>query len=70
MERGLGSDSVPPQGSFDKSKVLDVRPLCGQLGIPKRTPLTCSFSAPRGSQLQEGRVVWEKKREERGKMVG
>ncbi|XP_043693513.1 histone-lysine N-methyltransferase, H3 lysine-9 specific SUVH1-like [Telopea speciosissima] len=27
MERGLGSDSVPPPGSFDKSKVLDVRPL-------------------------------------------
>ncbi|KAJ4975470.1 hypothetical protein NE237_000576 [Protea cynaroides] len=27
MERGLGSDSVPPPGSFDKSKVLDVKPL-------------------------------------------
>ncbi|XP_043689601.1 histone-lysine N-methyltransferase, H3 lysine-9 specific SUVH1-like isoform X2 [Telopea speciosissima] len=27
MERGLDSDSVPSPGSFDKSKVLDVKPL-------------------------------------------
>ncbi|KAL3508891.1 hypothetical protein ACH5RR_028292 [Cinchona calisaya] len=27
MEQGLGSESVPPHGSIDKSRVLDVRPL-------------------------------------------
>lgn len=27
MEQGFGSDSVPPAGPIDKSKVLDVKPL-------------------------------------------
>lgn len=27
MEQGFGSDSVPPAGPVDKSKVLDVKPL-------------------------------------------
>ncbi|KAL3534062.1 hypothetical protein ACH5RR_007583 [Cinchona calisaya] len=53
MEQGLGSESVPPSGSIDKSRVLDVRPLrclvpmfptssgMNSASNPQATPFVC-----------------------------
>ncbi|XAR55835.1 Histone-lysine N-methyltransferase [Bertholletia excelsa] len=49
MEQGLGSDSIPVSGSFDKSRVLNVRPLRCLVPIFPSPPGVSSFSSPQGS---------------------
>uniref|UniRef100_A0A2P2NY25 Uncharacterized protein n=1 Tax=Rhizophora mucronata TaxID=61149 RepID=A0A2P2NY25_RHIMU len=49
MEQGTGQDSIPPFGSVDKSKVLDVKPLRSLVPVFPSSPNFTSFSGPPGS---------------------
>ncbi|CAL5422947.1 unnamed protein product [Camellia sinensis] len=46
MEQGLGSGSIPTSGSFDKSRVLTVRPLRCLVPIFPSPPSASNFSSP------------------------
>ncbi|KAM0993604.1 hypothetical protein ACFX2A_009369 [Malus domestica] len=49
MEQSLGQESVPGFGSFDKSKVLDVRPLRRLVPLFPSASNNSSFSTPQGA---------------------
>ncbi|ONH94527.1 hypothetical protein PRUPE_7G021100 [Prunus persica] len=49
MEQSLGQDSVPGFGSFDKSRVLDVRPLRRLVPVFPSASSSSSFSTPQGA---------------------
>ncbi|RDY01375.1 Histone-lysine N-methyltransferase, H3 lysine-9 specific SUVH1, partial [Mucuna pruriens] len=49
MEEGLGQNSVPPQGSIDKSRILDVKPLRSLIPI-----FSMSSQAPPSGQYPSG----------------
>ncbi|KAK9266549.1 hypothetical protein L1049_001593 [Liquidambar formosana] len=49
MEQGLGQDYIPASGSFDKSRVLNVRPLRCLVPIFPSPPNMSSFSLPQAA---------------------
>ncbi|PRQ45687.1 putative histone-lysine N-methyltransferase [Rosa chinensis] len=49
MEHSLGQDSIPGFGSFDKSRVLDVRPLRRLVPVFPSASSNSSFSTPQGA---------------------
>ncbi|KAA8517390.1 hypothetical protein F0562_017683 [Nyssa sinensis] len=49
MEQGLGSESAPTSGSFDKSRVLNVKPLRCLVPIFPSPPGMSAFSTPQGA---------------------
>lgn len=48
MEQSLGQDSIPASGSFDKSRILDVKPLRSLVPVFPSAPNFSSFSTPQG----------------------
>ncbi|XP_048322122.2 histone-lysine N-methyltransferase, H3 lysine-9 specific SUVH1 [Ziziphus jujuba] len=48
MEQSLGQDSIPSSRSFDKSRVLDVKPLRTLVPVFPSAPNFSSFSTPQG----------------------
>lgn len=48
MEHSLGEDSIPGSGSFDKSRVLNVKPLRSLVPVFPSAPNGSSFSTPQG----------------------
>ncbi|PON91054.1 histone H3-K9 methyltransferase [Trema orientale] len=49
MEQTLGDDSIPASGSFDKSRVLNVKPLRCLVPVFPSAPNVSSFSTPQGA---------------------
>ena len=49
MDQTLGEDSIPASGSFDKSRVMNVKPLRCLVPVFPSAPNVSSFSTPQGA---------------------